>query len=129
MCKEVIFSFRVELGKETLSLPSFFFLAEDVLSRGITKLVDSKKIKLIKATKNTRVPSHVLYADKITLLCKEDSKTIDEIKNLFSRYANLSSQSLNNAKSIVYMGSMTHQRHLIIAQTLGFTVGVTPFMY
>lgn len=53
--------------------PHLFFLAEGVLSRGITQLIDNQKIKLIKTTKNSIFPSRALmqmtlcYSKKETL--------------------------------------------------------------
>lgn len=83
----------------------------------------------VKATRNSIVYSYVLYAYDIVLFCKRDTRTIDEISKLFLRYANLSGHQINHAKSIIYDGLMTHQRHLNIAHYLGFAVGVTPFIY
>ncbi|XP_058776647.1 uncharacterized protein LOC131650967 [Vicia villosa] len=79
--------------------PLLFCLAEDVLSRGISKLVEKKKVKLIKATRDSYVPSHVLFADDIMVFCKGDK------------------------------GSITNQRHLHIASRLGFNTGQGPFTY
>ncbi|GAU48100.1 hypothetical protein TSUD_133200 [Trifolium subterraneum] len=109
--------------------PLLFCIAEDVLSRGLTKLVSDQKIKLIKGTRNFMVPSHILYADDIMVFCKGNANSINEVANLFLRYANCSGQSINPSKSIVYAGSMTAQRHNQIANLLGFSVGFLPFLY
>jgi len=50
--------------------PLLFCLAEDVLSRGIRKLVNGGKVNLIKATRNVTIPSHSFYADDIMVYCK-----------------------------------------------------------
>jgi hypothetical protein len=47
-----------------------FFLAEDVLSRWISKLVDSGKLDLIKGTRHMNFPSHTLYADDIMIFAE-----------------------------------------------------------
>jgi hypothetical protein len=45
--------------------PLLFSLAEDVLSRGLSKLVSDGKLDLIRGTRSVNVPSHTLYADDI----------------------------------------------------------------
>lgn len=109
--------------------PLLFCLAEDVLSRCISNLVREGKIKQIKGTRHSMVPSHILYDDDIMLFCKGDSTSIQALTQLFNDYAAISGQKVNPSKSILYAGSMTAQRHLSIATSLGFTVGFLPFMY
>jgi hypothetical protein len=43
--------------------PLLFCLAEDVLSRSISKLVSDEKLDLIKGTRHSLIPSHTFYAD------------------------------------------------------------------
>jgi len=45
--------------------PIRFCLAEEVLSRGISKLVDEGKLSLMKATRHIQFPSHCFYADDL----------------------------------------------------------------
>jgi len=59
----VIFGAKEELYKRTLSPPLLFCFVEDVLSRGITKLVQQGKVELIKCFRKQVVPSHTLYVD------------------------------------------------------------------
>lgn len=47
--------------------PMLFCILEDVLNRGLYKLVFESKIKLMKASRNLKVPSHIFYADDIIL--------------------------------------------------------------
>jgi hypothetical protein len=47
-----------------------FCIAEDVLSRCISKLVNEGKLDLIKGTWHIRVPSHTFYADDLMIFCK-----------------------------------------------------------
>nr|ABN09154.1 RNA-directed DNA polymerase (Reverse transcriptase) [Medicago truncatula] len=49
--------------------PLLFCLAEDVLSRSLTKLVEQGKLKQMRGTRNCLVPSHILYADDIMIFC------------------------------------------------------------
>lgn len=44
-------------------IPPPFLQFEDVLSKGIGKLVEQGKIELIEGTRSIHVPSHTLYAE------------------------------------------------------------------
>jgi hypothetical protein len=45
--------------------PLLFCIAENVISRGISKLVKEGKLDLIKGNENAQFPSHILCADDI----------------------------------------------------------------
>lgn len=70
--------------------PLLFCIAEDVLSRGITKLVEDGKIDLIRASRQANIPSHCLYADDIMVYCKGKMSSLEALKDLFTNYANCS---------------------------------------
>lgn len=109
--------------------PLLFCLAEEVLSRGISKLVENGHLQLIKGTRHNALPSHILYADDVMLFCKGTSQNIQILSDFFTRYAQISGQIINAQKSTLYVGSMTHARLMNIANTLGFMVGTLPFIY
>lgn len=50
--------------------PFLFCIAEDVLSRGITMLVNSAKLKPMASPRGFQTPSHVMYVDDIMVFCK-----------------------------------------------------------
>ncbi|KAL6224666.1 hypothetical protein ACLB2K_003521 [Fragaria x ananassa] len=50
--------------------PLLFCLAEEVLSRGILRLVDLGHVQTISSPRAVKVPSHVLFADDIMVFCK-----------------------------------------------------------
>jgi len=75
------------------------------------------------------VPSHILYADYIMLFCKGNSESIKSIHDLINRYAAISSQNINQTKSILYTGAMIDQRQSHTASLLGFSIGTLPFLY
>ncbi|GAU40289.1 hypothetical protein TSUD_362690 [Trifolium subterraneum] len=118
---------EVRLG-DPLS-PLFFCLAEDVLSRGLTKLVNDGHLKLIKGTITNNVPSHILYADYVMLFCKGTTANFKVLTYFFARYAQISGQFVNPQKSTIFVGVMSHARVHHIAQSLGFSVGTLPFIY
>lgn len=49
--------------------PLIFYLAEDVLSRSISKLVLENKMELIIGTRNIKVHPHTFYADDLMFVC------------------------------------------------------------
>ncbi|GAU23976.1 hypothetical protein TSUD_327770 [Trifolium subterraneum] len=109
--------------------PLLFCLAEEVLSRGISKLVADGKLKLLNGTRNVTIPSHILYADDVMLFCKGTSSNIEVLSCFFARYAQISGQHINPQKSTIFAGSISQIRLTSIANSLGFCIGTLPFMY
>ncbi|CAI8601165.1 unnamed protein product [Vicia faba] len=109
--------------------PFLFCLAEEVLSMGISNLVDSNQINLIKASRNCFVPSHNLYTDDIMFFRRGDPNSLNAIANLLKDYANCSGQYCNNAKSIIYAGGMIQSRHQRLVDLIVFKISYPPFIY
>lgn len=109
--------------------PLLFCMAEDVLSRNITKLVEQGKLDLIRGSRSVNVPSHSLYADDIMIFCKGRVSSIQALMDLFNAYALASGQIINPAKSTVYYGSISTTRIDHISQFIGFNKGSLPFVY
>jgi hypothetical protein len=109
--------------------PLLFCLAEDVLSRSISKLVSDGKLKLIKGTRNVNVPSHCFYADDLMIYCKGNLPGLIALKDLFTVYALESGQIINASKSTIYSGSISPRRLELIVQVLNFNIGSLPFNY
>ncbi|GAU28119.1 hypothetical protein TSUD_295560 [Trifolium subterraneum] len=102
--------------------PLLFCLAEDVLSRSISKLVADGKLDLIKGTRNCRVPSHSFYADDLMIFCKGKLSGLKALKDLFNLYALESGQVIMNSKSTIFSGSITKGRLALIVQLLNFNI-------
>ena len=51
--------------------PLLFCIAEEVLGRGITKLVEEEKVDHIKASRYANIASHCFYADDLMVFCKD----------------------------------------------------------
>jgi hypothetical protein len=109
--------------------PLLFCLAEEVISRSITKLVREGKLTLIKGSRTMNVPSHILYVDDIMLFCKASNSNIQALSNLFMNYAEVSGQKVNPSKSSFFAGAISNQRIHCIADSLGFSIGSLPFIY
>lgn len=109
--------------------PLLFCIAEDVLSRNISKLVEQGKLELIKGTRYVQVPSHSLYADDIMIFCKGKISSIQAIMHLFQSYAAASGQFINPSKSTVYYRFISPSRIDHITNLIGFNKGSLPFTY
>ncbi|XP_019451753.1 PREDICTED: uncharacterized protein LOC109353847 [Lupinus angustifolius] len=99
--------------------PILFCLAEEVLSRGITKLVIDNKLSTITGPMNLQSPSHVLFADDILIFCKASKRNLICLKKLVKDYAMASGQQINISKSRFYTSITNHSRIASISATLG----------
>jgi len=109
--------------------PLLFCLAEYVLSRSISKLVEKGKVELIKASRNVSLPSHSLYVDDIMVYCKGKISCLSALKDLFQRYALALGQVISSRKSTIFYGSIPTARLHQIAAFIGFNIGQLPFTY
>ena len=109
--------------------PLLFCLAEEVLSRGISKLVVDGKLDLISGSRSMHVPSHCFYTDDLMLFCKGKFFNLEALKNLFTNYAVSSGQIINVNKSFIYAGGIQQNRLEQIVNLLNFNVGSLPFTY
>ena len=76
--------------------PLLFCLAEEVLSRGISKLVNDKKILNMASPKGYLTPSHILYADDIFIFCRGDIKSLRNLSTFLKTYGDFSGQILQD---------------------------------
>lgn len=90
--------------------PLLFCLAEEVLSRGISKLVDDGLLQLMSGPRGMRMPSHVLYADDIMIFCRGSKKSLSSLLNLFQAYEQASGQVISKDKSKFYIGKSSQSR-------------------
>lgn len=109
--------------------PLLFCVAEEVLSRAISLLVQQGKLLPMSSPRGYQVPSHVLYADDILIFCRGTKRNIDCLMSLFTRYGEASGQLISLDKSIVYHGNVPSRRLTEIINTLGFKLGHLPFIY
>lgn len=63
--------------------PLLFCIVEEVLSRGISKLVEQGQLELINGCIAMKVPSHSIYADEVVIFCKAKFSNIDSLLELF----------------------------------------------
>jgi hypothetical protein len=70
--------------------PLLFCLAEDVLSRRISKALLDGDLCPISLCRNVQIPTHVLYADDIMVFCKGSKKNLRCLMRIFELYGQVS---------------------------------------
>ena len=72
--------------------PLVFYLAEEVLSRGISKLVNDKEILHMASPQGYLTPSHILYVDDIFVFCRADNKSLRNLSIFLKTYGDFPGQ-------------------------------------
>lgn len=72
--------------------PLLFCLAEEMLSRGITSLVENNNLIPMASPRNFGTPTHILYADDIFVFCRGAKKNITILMTFFHSYREVSGQ-------------------------------------
>lgn len=109
--------------------PLLFCLAEDVLSRGISLLIQTRKLLPMVGPRGIPIPSHILYADDIMIFCKGTRRNLSTLVSLFDSYGQASGQQLSLGNCKFFVGAMPNNRIASIANILGFSKGQLPFSY
>ncbi|KAL6212117.1 hypothetical protein ACLB2K_017338 [Fragaria x ananassa] len=108
--------------------PILFCIAEEALSRGLTALFSSKKVRSISLPRGCSL-THVLYADDLFIFCTGDAYSLRHLQSFLDNYGVASGQLVNKDKSTFYLGaSHFHHRHQV-KKILGFKLGTSPFSY
>lgn len=81
------------MRQRDLLFPLLFCPVEEVLNRGISILVASNQINLVKGFRNCFVNSHTIYVNDIMIFCRGDHKSLPAIANLLNNYASCSGHS------------------------------------
>jgi len=79
--------------------PLLFCLVEEILSRGISKLVNDNKILHMTSPQGYLTPSHILYVDDIFVFCRGDNKSLRILSIFLKTYGDFSGQYVNNSNS------------------------------
>lgn len=88
-----------------------FILCMSILSGHLTKSQDDGNFKGIKVSRNAPSINHLIYADDILLFFKANSDSIDHVKRIFSRFAEVSSLVINPTKSEITFSPNTPNMH------------------
>ncbi|XP_042509192.1 uncharacterized protein LOC122084834 [Macadamia integrifolia] len=106
-----------------------FILAEEVLCRGLNKLVEDKKLKPIKGPHGVITPAHSLFADDIFIFANASIRYVRHLNIFLNRYQEFSGQCINLVKSKLFVGSASPQRKRAIAEELGIPLCTFPTRY
>ncbi|PRQ24992.1 putative RNA-directed DNA polymerase [Rosa chinensis] len=109
--------------------PLLFCLAEEVLSRGLSKMVSKGKIYPIAAPRRVNPPSHVLFADDVMVFMQGNPRSLRALMKFLEEYAINSGQVVNKNKSSVFLGKYAQRRKVFIQHVLGIREGSLPFTY
>ncbi|XP_026383526.1 uncharacterized protein LOC113279023 [Papaver somniferum] len=74
-------------------------------------------------------PSHLMFADDIFIFCNGHKKTLDNLMGLLMKYQTASGQTVNRAKRKCFVGGVTEERRLIIAEILQIKLSEFPDKY
>lgn len=103
--------------------PLLFCIAKDVLSRGISRLVETGQLFPMSGPRGCHTSSHVLYADDIMVFCKATKRNLLNLMSLFKAYGEASGHLISAAKCRFFSGGITPRSFL----HLGHFRGTTPF--
>ncbi|KAI5407624.1 hypothetical protein KIW84_053757 [Lathyrus oleraceus] len=120
----------VDVSNKEIHLSHLLFcLAEDVISRSISKLVSQGVLELIKSSRNNLVPSLIFYVDVVLIFCSGKMSNINSLKTGFQEYSMDYGHCLNLGKSSIYSSLITESNVNSIIASSGFSRGSFPFNY
>lgn len=84
--------------------PLLFCIVEEVLTRYLTYSVTNGSLQPMEARRSLSVPSYLLYANDVLLLCRVSITNYRQISLILEDYVNISGQQYNPNKTKVYFG-------------------------
>ncbi|XP_026378898.1 uncharacterized protein LOC113273380 [Papaver somniferum] len=108
--------------------PILFVIAEDVLSRSLSKLVQEKKISPM-VNRGGAQPTHILFVDDVFLFFNGHKKNILSVLDFLRDYQVSSGQVINQMKSKVFVGGVTDVRNQQIANEFQMPLSSFPDKY
>jgi len=117
------------LDKVILCLLYCFCLADEVLSRGIFKLVNDKQILHMASPQGYLTPSHILYVDDIFVFYIRDNKSLRNLSIFLRTYGDFSRQYFNNSKNRFFTMDNSARFVTKIQRILSCSHGYLPFNY
>lgn len=80
-----------------------FCIAEDVLSCGITHLINEGRVWPMSAVRKCRSQTHMMYANDIMVFCMGYVYSLTNLIELFQEYDNCSGQIVSKLKLLVFI--------------------------
>jgi len=109
--------------------PLFLYLVEEVLSRGLLKLVNDKKILHMASPQGFPTLSYILYADDIFVFYRSNNKSLRILSIFLKTYGDFSGQYVNNSKSSFFTMDNSAKFVTKIQSILSCSHGCLPFTY
>lgn len=110
--------------------PSFFIIAEEVLSRGLIELQVRGKTKPFHVPRGCPSISHFLFADDTLILTNVTKQSLNNLMKFLNRYEKASGQRIHREKSCFVSGKhVAPSRNHIISATTGFSKKSLPMQY
>ncbi|KAK0589146.1 hypothetical protein LWI29_010290 [Acer saccharum] len=110
--------------------PLLFGIAENFLSRLLSKMVASYHLLPISSLRSFSAPTHLLYADDVLIFYRGMANNLRNVVNAFCVYGNISSQLDNWSKSSIFFGSSVSPTRISSLQSLvGMQIGHFLFSY
>ncbi|XP_042484804.1 uncharacterized protein LOC122065079 [Macadamia integrifolia] len=109
--------------------PMLFIIAEEVLSRGLKRLIQSNQIKPIQGPRGAKTPGHILFADDIFIFTNASQRYVHNLKNFLTKYQEFSGQCINLDKSKLFLGKINSARRQNISNILGIRSCSFPTKY
>ncbi|XP_042479861.1 uncharacterized protein LOC122060806 [Macadamia integrifolia] len=109
--------------------PMLFIIAEKVLSRGLSSLVQRKELQAIHGPRGATTPRNILFMDDIFIFTNASLRYVRTLKNLLMKYQEFSSQCISLEKSKLFLGKITPDQKQIIVDTLGIQIYNFPTRY
>ncbi|XP_042487213.1 uncharacterized protein LOC122067427 [Macadamia integrifolia] len=109
--------------------PMLFIIAEEILSRGLSNLVQSKSLKTISGPRGVTTPGHILFANDIFIFTNASLRYVNALKSFLMKYQDFSGQCISFEKSKLFLGKIAPARKQTIANTLGIQICTFPTLY
>ncbi|KAK3221689.1 hypothetical protein Dsin_008714 [Dipteronia sinensis] len=110
--------------------PPLFGMAEDFLSRLLSRMVASDQLLPISSPRGFSAPTHLLYAYDVLIFCRGTVRNLRRVVHAFRVYGSISGQLVNWSKSSIFFGSSVSPARISSFQFLvGMQIGRLPFSY
>ncbi|XP_042477679.1 uncharacterized protein LOC122059038 [Macadamia integrifolia] len=99
-----------------------FIIVEEVLTRGLSRLVQENNLKTIHGPRGFPTPAHILFADNIFIFSNASSRYVCNLRDFLLKYHEFSRQSINFEKSKLFLGKIASSCKQSIDATLGIPI-------
>ncbi|XP_042505479.1 uncharacterized protein LOC122082043 [Macadamia integrifolia] len=109
--------------------PMPFIIAEEVLTRGLKRLIQTNNLKTIHGPKGVPTPGHIFFANAIFIFSNASLRYVRNLRDFLCKYQEFSGQSINFEKNKFFLGKIASTRKQTFAETLGIPICNFPTRY